>query len=81
MSYWCAEVCNTLTNAMFLWLGYRGIRSAYRNSHPPVFIVTFVGYAVVGLGSTLFHATLKCMLPIRLVFVWRLQRETYILKL
>ncbi|RYO98016.1 hypothetical protein DL763_002447 [Monosporascus cannonballus] len=59
MSYWCAEVCNTLTNVLFLWLGWRGIRSAYRNCHPSVFIVGFVGYTVVGLGSTLFHATLK----------------------
>ncbi|RYP38950.1 hypothetical protein DL767_002389 [Monosporascus sp. MG133] len=59
MSYWCAEVCNTLTNVLFLWLGCRGIRSAYRNCHPSVFVVGFVGYTVVGLGSTLFHATLK----------------------
>ncbi|RYP23972.1 hypothetical protein DL765_000858 [Monosporascus sp. GIB2] len=65
MSYWCAEVCNTLTNILFLWLGSRGIRSAYRNCHPSVFIVGFVGYTVVGLGSTLFHATLKY--PMQLV--------------
>ncbi|RYO85266.1 hypothetical protein DL764_009197 [Monosporascus ibericus] len=65
MSYWCAEVCNTLTNVLFLWLGCRGIRSVYRNCHPPVFVVGFVGYTVVGLGSTLFHATLKY--PMQLV--------------
>lgn len=60
MSYWCAEVCNTATNMLFMWLGYRGIRSAYRNAHPLIFKVAFLGYTVVGLGSTLFHATLKC---------------------
>lgn len=59
MSYWCAEVCNTLTNILFLWLGCRGVKSAYKNSHPSIFIVAFLGYTVVGLGSSLFHATLK----------------------
>lgn len=63
MSYWCAEVCNTLTNILFLWLGCRGVKSAYKNSHPSIFIVAFLGYTVVGLGSSLFHATLKCKSP------------------
>ncbi|KAI1104133.1 putative alkaline phytoceramidase [Jackrogersella minutella] len=65
MSYYCAEVCNTLTNALFIWLGYKGIRGCIKNSHPPIFIVTFIGYIVVGLGSTLFHASLKY--PMQLV--------------
>ncbi|KAI2463658.1 putative alkaline phytoceramidase [Annulohypoxylon bovei var. microspora] len=65
MSYYCAEVCNTLTNALFVWLGYKGIRACIRHSHPPIFFVTFVGYIVVGLGSTFFHASLKY--PMQLV--------------
>ncbi|KAI1265265.1 alkaline dihydroceramidase [Xylariaceae sp. FL1019] len=59
MSYYCAEVCNTVTNALFLWFGYRGIRDCLRYAHPSIFFVTFVGYVIVGVGSTLFHATLK----------------------
>ncbi|KAI1446481.1 putative alkaline phytoceramidase [Annulohypoxylon stygium] len=65
MSYYCAEVCNTLTNALFIWLGYKGIRGCITNSHPPIFFVTFIGYVVVGLGSTFFHASLKY--PMQLV--------------
>ncbi|GAW18737.1 hypothetical protein ANO14919_082190 [Xylariales sp. No.14919] len=65
MSYYCAEVCNTLTNIMFLWLGVRGIRGCIKYGHPPIFPVTFVGYIIVGCGSTLFHATLKY--PMQLV--------------
>ncbi|KAL7628185.1 alkaline ceramidase ydc1 [Parahypoxylon ruwenzoriense] len=49
----------TVTNALFVWLGYKGIRGCIKYSHPPIFFVTFAGYIVVGLGSTLFHATLK----------------------
>ncbi|KAI1079398.1 putative alkaline phytoceramidase [Whalleya microplaca] len=65
MSYYCAEVCNTLTNLLFVWLGYKGLRGCIKYSHPPIFPVTFVGYVVVGLGSTFFHASLKY--PMQLV--------------
>ncbi|KAI2616457.1 putative alkaline phytoceramidase [Hypomontagnella submonticulosa] len=65
MSYYCAEVCNTLTNALFVWLGYKGIRACIKYSHPLIFPVTFAGYLVVGLGSTFFHASLKY--PMQLV--------------
>ncbi|KAI0398415.1 alkaline dihydroceramidase [Xylariaceae sp. FL0594] len=65
MSYYCAEVCNTVTNLMFMWLGVRGIRSCIKYRHHPIFLVTFIGYIIVGCGSTLFHATLKY--PMQLV--------------
>ncbi|KAI0907890.1 alkaline dihydroceramidase [Ustulina deusta] len=65
MSYYCAEVCNTITNFLFLWLGVRGIKSCVRYGHPAIFLVTFIGYIIVGCGSTLFHATLKY--PMQLV--------------
>ncbi|KAI5864981.1 putative alkaline phytoceramidase [Durotheca rogersii] len=65
ISYYCAEVCNTITNALFVWLGYKGIRGCLVHAHPPIFIVTFAGYLVVGLGSTFFHASLKY--PMQLV--------------
>ncbi|KAI1133500.1 alkaline dihydroceramidase [Nemania abortiva] len=65
MSYYCAEVCNTITNAMFLWLGVRGIKGCIKYGHPLIFPIAFVGYLIVGCGSTLFHATLKY--PMQLV--------------
>ncbi|KAI0548623.1 alkaline dihydroceramidase [Xylaria curta] len=65
MSYYCAEVCNTVTNILFLWLGVRGIKGCIKYSHPSIFFVTFIGYIIVGCGSTLFHATLKY--PMQLV--------------
>ncbi|GAP90333.2 putative alkaline phytoceramidase [Rosellinia necatrix] len=65
MSYYCAEVCNSITNFLFLWLGVRGIKTCLKYGHPPIFLVTFIGYIIVGCGSTLFHATLKY--PMQLV--------------
>ncbi|KAI1350169.1 alkaline dihydroceramidase [Xylaria sp. FL0043] len=65
MSYYCAEVCNTISNALFLWLGVRGIKGCIKYGHSPIFFVTFIGYIIVGCGSTLFHATLKY--PMQLV--------------
>ncbi|KAF2964523.1 hypothetical protein GQX73_g9064 [Xylaria multiplex] len=50
---------------MFLWLGTRGLRNCFKYGHPPIFPVTFIGYIIVGCGSTLFHATLKY--PMQLV--------------
>jgi dihydroceramidase len=50
----------TVTNIVFIWLGLKGIRGCLKYSHPPIFVVAFLGYMVVGVGSTLFHATLKC---------------------
>lgn len=55
----------TLTNILFIWLGLKGIRDCLRYGHPAIFIVAFIGYMVVGTGSTLFHATLKY--PMQLV--------------
>ncbi|KAK7951908.1 alkaline ceramidase-like protein [Apiospora aurea] len=55
----------TLTNALFIWLGYKGIRDCIKYSHPWIFFVAFMGYTVVGMGSTFFHATLKY--PMQLV--------------
>ena len=42
-----------------------GIRSCLLHGHDRVFMVTFAGYAAVGTGSFLFHATLKY--PMQLV--------------
>jgi dihydroceramidase len=57
---YAAEIINTLTNLLFMWLAAKGIRSCLKNGHDTVFLVSFVGYLLVGCGSFLFHATLKC---------------------
>ncbi|KAI4726838.1 alkaline ceramidase-like protein [Aureobasidium sp. EXF-10728] len=60
-----AEIVNTLTNLLFVWLAFRGINNCIQNGHDRIFLVTFIGYLVVGTGSFLFHSTLKY--PMQLV--------------
>ncbi|CAD0113787.1 unnamed protein product [Aureobasidium uvarum] len=62
---WCEEIVNTLTNLLFVWLAFRGINNCIQNGHDQIFLVTFIGYLVVGTGSFLFHSTLKY--PMQLV--------------
>lgn len=57
---YCAEFVNTVTNVIFIHLGIMGIRDCLRYGHDRVFIISYLGYIIVGLGSMLFHATLKC---------------------
>ncbi|MCJ1273724.1 hypothetical protein MMC21_001517 [Puttea exsequens] len=64
-THYAAEIVNTLTNLLFVYLAYLGIRSCRRNAHDAIFLVSFIGYLLVGTGSFLFHATLKY--PMQLV--------------
>lgn len=57
---YAAEIVNTITNCLFLWLGTKGILSCRKNGHDGIFQIALLGYLAVGLGSFLFHATLKC---------------------
>ena len=41
-------------------LAVRGIRNCLRYEHDSIFLIGFIGYGLVGTGSFLFHATLKC---------------------
>ncbi len=45
-----------------MYLAFKGIASCRKNGHDTIFLVTFIGYLVVGMGSFLFHASLKCTL-------------------
>ncbi|MCJ1401137.1 hypothetical protein MMC11_004349 [Xylographa trunciseda] len=60
-----AEIVNSLTNLIFLYLAIKGIKSCLQNGHDTVFLISFAGYLVVGTGSFLFHSTLKY--PMQLV--------------
>jgi len=42
-----------------MWLGFKGLKQVITYSHDRAFILAFLGYMVVGLGSMAFHATLK----------------------
>jgi hypothetical protein len=57
---YAAEIINTLTNLLFMFLAAKGIRNCIKHGHDTVFLVAFIGYLLVGSGSFLFHATLKC---------------------
>ncbi|OJJ46962.1 hypothetical protein ASPZODRAFT_1863333 [Penicilliopsis zonata CBS 506.65] len=54
-----AEIVNSLTNLIFVYLAAKGISSCLRNGHDRVFLVAFLSYLVIGLGSFCFHSTLK----------------------
>jgi len=60
-----AEIVNTLTNLLFIYLAFRGITNCLNNGHDRIFLITFVGYLIVGSGSFAFHSTLKY--PMQLV--------------
>lgn len=46
---------------MFIYLAYKGLSNYFRNRHDSVFLVGFISYLVLGVGSFCFHATLTCM--------------------
>ena len=60
ITYYCAELVNTATNLIFVWLGVKGIRNCLLYSPKPSLILAYLGYLTVSLGSMAFHATLKC---------------------
>ncbi|KAI7373122.1 hypothetical protein KC328_g16816, partial [Hortaea werneckii] len=53
-----AEIVNTLTNLLFVFLAFKGMYSCYKHDHDRIFFVTFAGYLLVGTGSFAFHSTL-----------------------
>ena len=58
-SYYIAEPVNTVTNLFFIALSLYGFRSARREKLPTRTAVSHLGVAFIGLGSALFHGTLK----------------------
>ncbi len=57
---YAAEIVNTLTNLLFMYLAFKGMFNCVKHGHDRIFFLTFMGYLVVGSGSFAFHATLKC---------------------
>ena len=44
---------------MFLYLSYKGLKSCRKHGHDTVFSIAYIGYFLVGIGSFMFHTTLK----------------------
>lgn len=59
VSTYIAEALNTITNAIFIGIAGFAIYHAYHNRLEPRFIFTAFGFLLVGVGSWLFHMTLK----------------------
>jgi len=66
---YCAEAFNASTNILFLYLGLKGV-AKYR--HDPILLISYIGYLTVGIGSFLFHATLKYSMQLldELPMIW-----------
>lgn len=58
-TYYSAEVMNTLTNLMFWYCAWKGVKSCRRHGHDKVFELAYYGYFLVGVGSFMFHTSLK----------------------
>ncbi|CCK67873.1 alkaline dihydroceramidase KNAG_0A01840 [Huiozyma naganishii CBS 8797] len=59
VSKYVAEWSNTISNSMFLLTAAYSTYCAYRNGLERRFILIGLGFALVGVGSWLFHMTLK----------------------
>jgi dihydroceramidase len=59
ISRYIAEFCNTTTNAIFVILAIIAIRNALQWHYERRILLTSIGFLAVGLGSWLFHMTLK----------------------
>jgi len=70
-----AEIVNTFTNLVFVFLAYKGISSCIRYGHERVFLIGFLSYLSIGVGSMFFHSSLKCKAQTVILYGW--QRLTF----
>jgi dihydroceramidase len=54
-----AEFINTLTNAVYLFYAYKGLKSNSNRPDAALRNFPYLGIAGVGIGSAVFHATMK----------------------
>src|SRR5277367_4944329 len=57
-SRYIAEFWNTISNLIFLVMGFYGIKYCRINRLPSVYYYTFLTYMLIGVFSAYFHATL-----------------------
>ncbi|CAD6889225.1 unnamed protein product [Tilletia controversa] len=58
-SKYLAEPCNALSNILFVTLAVFGARWTIKAQLPVAFIGVYLGIATIGIGSALFHSTMK----------------------
>ena len=59
ISYYIAEFWNTVSNVSFLLPSLFAAWYVWRMGYAPRFVLAHLSVALIGLGSTLFHMTLK----------------------
>lgn len=59
VSTYIAEALNTVTNSVFIALALFATYSAYKNKLELRFVLSTLGFCLVGIGSWLFHMTLQ----------------------
>ncbi|CEP25083.1 YDC1 [Cyberlindnera jadinii] len=59
VSPYVAEAMNTLSNSVFILLAVFAVYSSVKNKHEIRFAIISLGFMLVGVGSWLFHMTLK----------------------
>lgn len=59
ISKYIAEFVNTLTNSVFIFLALYSLRNAVKQKLELRFVLAAIGFALVGIGSWLFHMTLR----------------------
>ncbi|KAI0070548.1 alkaline phytoceramidase [Panus rudis PR-1116 ss-1] len=57
-SRYIAETANTWSNLVTVLLALYGVHQVQKASLPPRYLAGYAGFALVGLGSMIFHATL-----------------------
>ncbi|KAK1234821.1 alkaline ceramidase ydc1 [Marasmius sp. AFHP31] len=58
-SYYIAEMFNTFSNLFTVYCALYGAHNIARERLPTRFLVGYLGFALVGIGSFAFHATLQ----------------------
>lgn len=57
-SYHVAEVVNAYSNLLFIGLAMLGMYHIQSQSLPTRYLIAYIGFAIVGIGSFFFHSTL-----------------------
>jgi alkaline ceramidase len=57
-SQYIAEFWNTISNIIFLIMGFYGIKYCRNNKLPSIYLYIFLTYILIGVFSAYFHATL-----------------------
>ncbi|KAK3776892.1 hypothetical protein RRG08_024663 [Elysia crispata] len=79
VSYYVAEFWNTLSNALMLLSPAVMVSLGLKENHEKRFVYSFIALAVVGLGSWLFHMTLRYSMQLmdEIPMIWGCSFQIY----